>query len=369
MVGIICFWDRHATPYLLKYEQMLQQAGLPYEIIFWERDGRSSKPSFRQDGHDVYIDFKCKKGSRKLFSFITWTKHISRYIRAKEYSHLILLSTVPAVLLSPFVIHYYTGKYIFDIRDYTLEKYSLFRKLVMKLVNNSCLTPISSKGFMKWLDESPRIIPNHNITICEKDGLSAPDFCKNKPLRFSFVGNVRLDTQTAAMLRTLGHSTKIEQHYYGRVLSVCNIEEIIKEDHLTNVTLHGPFNLEEKEAIYRDTDLINTVYANAEREEDIPLGDSTPLPNRLYDALIFYRPLVTSRGTYLAELSDEYHLGVNVNGFDRKLEEKIINYTKSFDKKVFMEGCDKLRAIVIEEENTFRARVAHIFESWKENGC
>ncbi|WP_288275589.1 hypothetical protein [uncultured Prevotella sp.] len=369
IVGIICFWDRYATPYLLKYEQMLQQAEVQYEILFWNRESKQSEASFRQQGNEVYLDYNCKEGKQKLFSFYGWAKHISRFITKRKYSHLILLSTVPAVLLMPTVMRKYKGKYIFDIRDYTLEKYFIFRKLVMRLVNHSCLTPISSKGFLKWLDVSPKIIPNHNITVSEDNSFTAPDFSEDCPIRFSFVGNVRLDKQTEAMVRTLGHSSKIKQHYYGRVLSVCNIREIIKEDGLTNVYLHGPFDVKEKETIYKDTDLINTVYANAEKEEDIPLGDSTPLPNRLYDALIFYRPLVTSKGTYLAELSDEYHLGVNVNGFDENLEEEIVNYTKTFDRKAFMDGCDKLRALVTEEENTFRTKIAQIFKTWKEDGC
>lgn len=369
MVGVICFWDRYATPYLLKYEEMLQQAEVPYEVVFWNRDAEVKRPCFRQEGREVFFDYPCYGGKKKILSFYGWSRHIKHYIKKKQYSHLILLSTVPAVLLLQTVTRNYKNRYILDIRDYTLEKYSLFRKVVMRLVKHSCLTPISSKGFLKWLDESPKIIPNHNITISEENGFTAPVFCEDKPIKFSFVGNVRLDTQTAAMVKTLGHSSRIEQHYYGRVLSVCNIEEIIKENHLTNVTLHGPFDVKEKEAIYKETDLINTVYANAEREEDIPLGDSTPLPNRLYDALIFYRPLVTSRGTYLAELSDEYHLGVNVNGFDENLEDEIINYTKHFDRKAFIDGCDKLRALVTDEENTFRTKVAQIFKTWKEDGC
>ena len=369
MIGVICFWDRYATPYLMKYEEMLQQAGMQYEVIFWNRDTKVGKPGFRQEGHEVFFDYHCPRGKKKILSFFVWSKQIKRYVKEKQYSHLILLSTVPAVLLSLMVTRSYKNRYIFDIRDYTLEEYSLFRKVVMKLVKHSCLTTISSKGFLTWLDESPKIMPNHNITISEEKGFTAAVFSEGKPVRFSFVGNVRLDTQTAAMVKTLGHSSRIEQHYYGRVLSVCNIDEIIKENNLTNVTLHGPFDVKEKESIYRATDLINTVYANAEKEEDIPLGDSTPLPNRLYDAIVFYRPLVTSRGTYLAELSDEYHLGVNVNGFDANLEEEIINYTKSFDRKAFMDGCDKLRDLVSKEESIYRAKVAQIFKTWKEDGC
>ena len=368
MIGIICFWDRYATPYLMKYEQMLRQAGVEYEVVFWNREPEQRGASFRQEGREVYLNYACKSGKQKLLSFFKWARLISSYVRKRKYSHLILLSTVPAVLLMPLVMREYKGKYIFDIRDYTLEKYSFFRKLVMKLINHSCLAPISSKGYMKWLDESPKIMPNHNITVSEDNGFTPPEFSKDKPIRFSFVGNVRLDMQTEAMVKTLGHSSRIEQHYYGRVLSVCNISEIIKNEGLTNVHLHGPFDVKEKESIYRDTDLINTVYANAEKEEDIPLGDSTPLPNRLYDALVFYRPLVTSRGTYLAELSDDYYLGVNVNGFDKNIEGEIISYTETFDRKKFVEGCDKLRKQVIEEENAYRAKVAQILKTWKEYG-
>ena len=368
MVGVICFWDRYATPYLAKYEQMLLQAGAPYEIIFWNREASVDNPSFRINGNEVILDYRCAYGKKKVLSFLEWAKKISRFIKERRYSYLILLSTVPAVLLMHTVLHDYKGKYIFDIRDYTLEKYLPFRWTVMRLVKNSCLTTISSKGFMKWLEESPKIMPNHNITISEDNGFHAPVFSEDKPIRFSFVGNVRLDKQTESMLKTLGKSERIEQHYYGRVLNSCNIEQIISENQLTNVILHGPFDVKDKEMIYRDTDLINTVYANAEKEEDLPLGDSTPLPNRLYDALIFYRPLVTSKGTYLAELSDEYHLGVNVNGFDKGIEEDIINYCKNFNSSEFVAGCDKLRDIVMAEEQAYRIKVAQILKNWKEYG-
>ena len=59
MVGIICFWDRYATPYLLKYEKMLQEAEVPYEIVFWNREPEQEGVSFRQEGKEVYLDYAC----------------------------------------------------------------------------------------------------------------------------------------------------------------------------------------------------------------------------------------------------------------------------------------------------------------------
>jgi len=235
----------------------------------------------------------------------------------------------------------------------------------MHLVKNSLLTAISSTGFLRWLDPSDKIMVNHNITVDESKDFDVPHFSKDKKIRFSFVGNVRLDTQTRMLLISLGKSERFEQHYYGRVLPICNIEQVVKDNELTNVHIHGPFIFEDKRKIYAGTDLINTVYVNAEKEEDIPLGDSTPLPNRLYDALIFYRPLITSRGTYLAELSDKYHLGVNINGFDSNIEEKILDYVNNFDREKFKRGCDELMKEVIVEESKFRNRVFQILQDWR----
>lgn len=368
MVGIICFWDRYATPYLQKYEEMLIANCVNYEVVFWNRGLVKTKPSVTKNNNYIYINRYCANGYKKVLSFFQWRRDVKKIINERKYKNLIILSTVPAILLRGIILKYYSGKYLFDIRDYTLEKNHFFRSLVMSLINGSSLTAISSKGYMKWLDYSPKIMVNHNITISNSNYFDVPSFDPSKPLRFSFVGNVRLDSQTRAMLLTMGKSNFIEQHYYGRILTVCDIEKTISQEGLTNVMLHGPFSVADKDTIYKETDLINTVYANAEREEDIPLGDSTPLPNRLYDALVYYRPLVTSRGTYLAELSDKYHLGVNVNGFDPEIENHILQYVKNFNKEQFVEGCDTLRREVMEEERAFMQMINQIFINWKNNG-
>lgn len=364
MVGIICFWDRYATPYLSKYENLFEQLGVKYEVLFWNRLAKPCKTTVTQEEHFVYINKYCKQGKTKIISFIGWRHECIKILKRKKYKYLVLLSTVPAILLEDYVLRYYKDKYVFDIRDYTLEANKLFRKMVMALVKNSCITPISSKGYLRWLEPSDKIMVNHNITIDNSKNFDVPDFSEDKPIKLSFVGNVRLDTQTKAMLITLGKSEKIEQHYFGRILPLCDIEQVTKGHQLTNVVLHGPFNRDDKIDIYRNTDLINTVYVNAEKEEDIPLGDSTPLPNRLYDAIVFYRPLVTSQGTYLAELADQYHLGLNINGFDKNIEQQILDYTRHFNKEEFKDGCNRLRKEVMIEEERFINTITKIFNNW-----
>lgn len=366
MVGVICFWDRLATPYLAKYEKLLQEAGVAYEVVLWNRTPQKNNPVITSEGNIISINLPCR-GSfyTRVIKFFLWSVIARKVIRKQKYSALIMLSTVPTVLLGDMLLCKFRQRYLFDIRDYTFEGRKPMRKLVMRLINNSALTAISSKGYMRWLDPSPKIMVNHNITVENAEEYTAPDLKCRDVLRFAFVGNVRLDTQTEALLLQLKDRSDFEQHFYGRVLPSCPIERIAEENHVGNLILHGAFDVTQKQRFFKDIELLNAVYANAQREEDIPLGDSTPIPNRLYDCLVFYRPLVASRGTYLAELIDTYGLGCTVNGFSKDAPQIIRNYADNFDREAFMRNCDRLRELVCREEEEYIAKLSGILINWR----
>lgn len=366
MIGIVCFWDRYATPYLEKYEKLMNGMNLPYEVLLWNRTPSEDAKLISQSANEININILCiGTKPQKLVAFLKWRSVAQRVIKEKKYDHLIVLSTVPAVLLYMTLIHEYKNNYLFDIRDYTLEKNKLFRHIVMRLINNSVLTSISSKGYMRWLNPSPKIMINHNITINEKIESSIPKLEGKKNINFAFVGNVRLDSQTEALLLALKDEGRIEQHYYGRIIPGCKIREIKNEYIIDNLYFHGAFTVSDKPKIFEDVDLINCVYVNAEKEEDIPLGDSTPLPNRLYDSITFYRPIIASKGTYLAELVEQYHLGCCVNGFDARAKNDMLKYVDTFEASKFVNGCNAIKSIVIKEEEEYLKTIKLIFADWE----
>ena len=366
MVGIICFWDRLATPYLAKYEKLLQKNGVEYEVVFWNRTPEAGTPEITREGNTVTINLPCRGSrSKRIMRFLKWRSVAKKVIRKQKYSALIMLSTVPTVLLGGLLRRKYRERYLFDIRDYTFESRKPLRKLVMGLINRSTLTAISSKGYMRWLDPSPKIMVNHNITVDETVGYTAPNLRDQQVLRFAFVGNVRLDTQTEALMLQMKDRKDFQQHFYGRILPSCRIEQIAREKNIDNLFLHGPFDVEQKHRFFGEIDLLNAVYANAQKEEDIPLGDSTPIPNRLYDCLVFYRPLVASKGTYLAELIDNYGLGCTVNGFCPDAPQIVRDYADSFDAEAFMKNCDTLRELVYREEERYVAAISSILRKWR----
>ncbi len=359
-IGIVAFWDKLAVPYLDKYEQTLDRMQIPYQSILWDRstDGETAES---EDRTELVIRRSVRPGMiGKIAGFLRWRREAKKLLRNRQYAGLIVLTTHPAVLLSSFLKRKYKNRYVLDIRDYTQEKYSLYRRLVMSLIDKSAMTTISSKGFLRFLEPHEKIVPNHNITVTEQTPKS--EFVFDEPIEISFVGNVRLDRQTEAMLLTLANNPKYHLRFVGRIVPGCNIEELIREHKIRNVSLEGAFNVRQKPEIYSRTHLINAVYANA--AEHLSLGDATPLPNRLYDAIVFRCPLVASKGTYLAEIIDEYHLGLAVNGFDRDLDEQITAYLAGFRAEAFLDGCAKLYREVLAEESAFHDKLRSIFTEW-----
>lgn len=345
-IGIICFWDRIATPYLTKYEKILEENKIEYQTILWNRGN-----VIKSYDDDIIINQKIvKRKILKIISFLKWRRKIITIIKKEKYDKLIILTTVPALFLMRFLIKNYSGKYIFDIRDYTFEKNSFFRSLTMKIIDNSFFSTISSKGFYQWLEKRSNIIPNHNLTYNENLFSHGPDFT-TPTIEFGFVGNVRLDKQTKDTLIKLNKSMKIVSTFYGRIIPSSDTLDFIKQSKITNIKLLGEFSVEQKPSIYKNIHLINAIYANTNDRRNY--GDSTPLPNRIYDCVVFKRPIVASKNTFLADLVEKYNLGVTVNGSTDDVETILLNYLSSFDEDQFIEGCNQFYNEIIKEEKQF----------------
>ena len=359
MIGIVCFWDRTATPYLQKYEDLLSAAGVTYEILFWNRlEERRKLPE-----REIDIMLPCRRHPfLKLVDFIRWSFRVKALLKQRQYEKLIVLSTVPAVLLSGYLKRRYRKRYILDIRDYTLENNPIFSRIVTDLVKNAALVPISSDGFREWLCDSNNLVTNHNITWTNQPSEDREYFVRS-PLRYTFVGNVRLDKQTEMVLRELKDHPRFRSAYVGRIMPGCEIKDICRREAIP-CDFRGEFHYTQKPEIYREIDLINAVYANAAAGEMSP-GDATPIPNRLYDCVVFRIPIVCCRGTYLADIVEKYSLGFAIDAFSEDVAARFNEYVDTFDRQKFLAGCEAFLALAQKEEADFRKRVTDFVKEEK----
>jgi glycosyltransferase involved in cell wall biosynthesis len=349
-VLIVAFHSRSMTPYSELYENVIKNNNDIYDIIFWDR---FSNNKLERKGNEFIIHKICSLGGnkfKKIVPMFYFRKTVNQIIKNGNYDRIIILNTLPAVLLSNVLISNYKGKYILDIRDYTYEKYKFYKKRVDNLVKNSFITTVSSFGFFRFLENNKKIYLNHNISNWNIFGFSDKELSEKPKIKIGFVGVVRYMKENMNLMRQMKNNEKYEFIYIGNTYPECNLEKTCKNENIENVTFKGEFNNKDKPEIYKEIDIINALYGNESLEVQ------TALPNKLYDAIIFKKPMIVSKGTYLAELVEKYKIGITVD-FKENFYEVIEKYIAEFHSHEFNKNANMLLYKVICDQRKIKEKV------------
>ena len=138
MVTLIFCGDIAVCPYLKRYTDEFDKLNVEYEVLFWNRNTRDiSVPK-----NYYYYDSICDDADgklKKLKGFQGFRKWIVNHLKTHKTDGLILLSTLTGVLLFD-KLKKYKNQYVFDIRDYSFEKYWIFRCIEKKVIKNESNT-------------------------------------------------------------------------------------------------------------------------------------------------------------------------------------------------------------------------------------
>lgn len=346
-IGIVGFIDKNNIPYMEYYEEVFKNSNIEYECIFWDRFNNCTTEKI---GNEYIVHITCEPGInkiRKLIPMYKFKKEIEKIIDKEQYTHLVILTTIPSVLIHKKLIEKFKEKYILDIRDYSYEKYRWYRKILRKLIENSFFTAISSKGFLKFLGKSDKIIVCHNIGNKFPVFDKVDDLSKKEIITIGFVGGVRYFDENCKLINIFVNNEKYRLAYIGRRNMDCDLESYCKEHKINNVIFQGAFKNEDKPEIYKEIDLINAIYGNESLEV------TTALPNRLYDGILFKKPIIASSGTYLGEIVKKHGIGIVVEQVDGTTMDIVENYLNDFDVKKFSEKCNKFLTEVIAEQDAY----------------
>ena len=352
---IVTMFSKTETSYRWHYIRALEEKNKLYDIVFFDRYLTDQSDS---DNEFVFKKYCPTGGSKikKIGTMLEYAAYVRRLLKTNQYRSVIVLTTVPAVFLYDVLIRRFKEKYILDIRDYTYEHVALYRKMVGKLIEHSFMTVISSKGFKRFLPDRYSYVVTHNIPDLTRVK-STSGKTGHKPIQIGFVGSIRYFEENKKIIRDFMDDPQFSLHYYGTMTNDCDLQEYCKTLGCRTVFFHGRFDNSEKEKIYSQIDIINSIYG------DFGLETSTAVPNRFYDAALYHCPIIVSKGTYLAELVEEYKLGFAVDVFHEDIHKKLTEYLSSFDKEVFDYGCSRLLADVKEDMNTFNHRIFEFIEA------
>jgi glycosyltransferase involved in cell wall biosynthesis len=220
---------------------------------------------------------------------------------------------------------------ISDLRSHTythIFKSKVMRaveKFMFKFIDNLIVT--SPKFYEMYYNK----IFNGQYFVLENKPLSNMippklEKIKNKKTVIGIVGLLLQGKPYKALFETIKDDDRFEVHIYGKGTYQKLVEEYAIK--YKNIKYFGEYNFFQDSAkIYASIDILYMPYDTTNGS----LNNKIALPNKLYEAMYFQVPIITSSGTYLGGLVEEYGIGKTIKCCNQGEFIKIIDKINSDD--------------------------------------
>ena len=348
-IALICPSNMLYMPYVDNYTKIFDEINVDYSVINWDR------LKIEKDNEFTYRDSKIGH-QRGFLDYFKYSRFVLNILKKNNYDKVVVFGIQLVFFLKSHLIREYSNKYIIDIRDHNrIVKY--FN--IEKEIDNSTFTVLSSPGYKEWLPKSNKYIINHNTKIESLDELIEVDGdIRNKDfININYIGSIRDYKMNIDFINSLKNKKHIALNFHGEGAINKDIENYVTNQKIDNVKLTGRYEKKQESDLYKNSDFINILIPNDS------INSRTLLPNRLYNAAIYGKPMLAFEGTYLAEIVNKYNLGIVVESFDN-IEIEIMEYINDFKLEFYENGRTLFFEGVIKENIEFRNRL----QKFKNNG-
>lgn len=318
-IAVILGSNIHWAPYYYRYEQLLCEAGVDFDLVYWNREAIKEECKANLVSFDI-PDVSNNKNPMKVWKFIAFSYFVEKTIKKNKYDKLIFLGThgCAVCFCAGYLSKHYKNKMWIDIRDDEYEWFPPFYWGEKKSIEASYATAISSYEYTRFLPPHDYLYM-HNIDphAEEMQRNFAPTEDPDGSIRISFIGNVRYFEQNVKIIKQLGNDNRFKLQFYGKGSE--RLQAYCTENGVTNVDFAGAFPQKDTLLYYNKTDIINNAYGNE------TLNLQTALSNKLYYALFLKMPLLVSANTHMERLAQEYNLGYTFSE-DEKFADKLYDW-------------------------------------------
>lgn len=345
-VAILCTNDLTMSPYVWFYADLCKKNNINYVVI----TKANQKISIKDYNIVTYVMDDVKMSKNRAARVLDWFRWLRKFGKKNNITKYIVTPTNTAVLLAPFLL-FNKNKYIFDIRDYTKENLKWYRAIEKKIIKKAEMVIISSEGFLKWVCKTKTpIYAVHNMPVDSEEVFE--NYRANfslAPKTLGYIGYVNYYEINKRLIDVLRNGEKYRLRYVGKIASSCRLEAYANEKGSDNIDFSGEFQNDEKPFLYRTVDMINAIYGNDS------LIVTTALPNKLYDAILYKKPILAAEGTFLGETVEKAGIGMAIDVFHEDVESKLDEYWAQFDADIFLQNCTSFyRSVKIQQEDTIK---------------
>jgi len=352
-IGVLLPTNVYFSPYSRVYTDLLDELGVDYDIIYFDKRNLNELAAHRFSASLSSTDGMFKR----FLGYYRYSRFLAKVIRKERYDRLIVCGPQIAIFLYPFLKKYYSGKFIMDYRDLSIERW--FMPIYRKVLSISSYNMISSPGFKRCLPEGVKYILSHNIShslLCNALN-TPPESISNSwtltqgKISVLTIGGIRDFEQNAAIMMALANDQRFETSYIGRGEEGADVKlkELAASENIHNVNFSGFYQKHEEPDIIKRATFLNIFYPHK-------LSHDTALSNRFYSSLIFRKPMITTVHSIQGDYVQDYGVGIAIENTDN-LKEELNNFIAHHNIDDYEANRRKLLQSFMKDYETFKKAV------------
>lgn len=347
MVDFVYIGNIEFCPYMKTYQNILESQNITYQVLFWRRQDFHTKFPYNYKYFD-YPTVLNKKKTDKIREFFLYQKWLLKQLHTDTLDKIIILDTLSGILLQKTLLTEFPGRYIMNIRDYSYEKWMIFRYFEKKIIRHSYMTCISSDGFKAFLPDWNYSLA-HNCNFKEKTN----HYCfkpkkLNEVLNVVFIGSIRYYSHQMQIIQKLANKKQFKIIYHGTGPDYDKLKRCCEELNITNILFTGKYKEDEKEILLKNADILLNSY-------DIRVGDEVKyaVSNKYYDGILYHIPQISESNSYKADLIMNFQIGIALDADNPEYSEKLFHYYHSIHVDRFNKKCNQLWEIYYQKNENY----------------
>jgi hypothetical protein len=346
------------NPRFIKQINYFSQNNFNVSVIYFHRDYLANLNESIDKSVNMYLLDKIENGKylQRIGIYLRSIFKLKKLLKEIKPNKIIITNTDILFLLVLNNIKQYTNDItmeISDLRSYTfnngiIDKVQqfiddiIFKKYITKLIVTS--PKFYDFYYQKKFKGEYFVLENKPLLNMLPPKVNKK---KNDKLVIGIVGLLLDRKPHKTLFEYVKDKKDIEVHIYGKGTFEEQAKEYAKK--YVNIKYFGPYNFfKDISKIYASLDIIYMSYDTTQGDTNITLA----LPNKLYEAIYFKVPIITTKGTSLGDRVEEMSIGCtieccNVEDIDKSIKMidkyKIINNFKTISADKYIADNDYIK--------------------------
>lgn len=347
-IALILASNLYMSPYVRYYTELLDNCGIAYDIIAWNRFGVVESGIIALDLPSSLH----KSIVGKLIDYLHYRRFVRLQLTEGNYDKVVVFTIANALVLSGFLKARYKNNYVFDIRDYFgAVKYLPAR--FSAVIQNAALVVISSAGFKRWLPNGHGYLVRHNTNVFNPfPSLAQPVgwAVSTRSLKYKIltIGAIGYFDANRAMIESLADDPRFDLEFVGSGFAEQMLKDLVSSKGIKNVAFQGRYAKKDEPKFLSEASLLSILI-------DDSINSVTCMSNRFYLSLVYGIPMMVDSNTEQSRWVEKYNLGVIIDK-KKNIKQQIIQFLQTYDNETFDTGRKACLQIIQQDTAEFESK-------------